>query len=86
VLAAEFHFRYVCIHPFIDGNGRSERLLMNLILMRDGYPITVIKTDDTEEYMKALEKASTQGNIEDFINLVASSVHKGIDTYLYIIG
>jgi Fic family protein len=59
---------------------------MNLILMRNGYPIMVIKKDDIEEYMKALEKASTQGNIEDFINLVASAVDKSIDTYLYIIG
>nr|WP_244991536.1 Fic family protein [Clostridium senegalense] len=85
-LAAEFHFRYVYIHPFIDGNGRSARLLMNLILMRNGYPITVIETEHREEYMRALEKASTEGNLHDFINLVASQVEKSIDTYLYIIG
>lgn len=84
-LAAEFHFRYVYIHPFIDGNGRSARLLMNLILMRNGYPITVIKTEDREEYMKALEKASTLGECDDFIRLVAGAVDKSIDTYLYII-
>jgi hypothetical protein len=54
--------------------------------MINGYPITVIKTDDIEEYMKALDKSSTQGNIDDFINLVASAVDKSIDTYLYIIG
>lgn len=84
-LAAEFHFRYVYIHPFIDGNGRSARLLMNLILMKNGYPITVIKTEDREAYMKALEKASTLGESDDFIKLVASAVDKSIDTYLYMI-
>lgn len=85
-LAAEFHFKFVYIHPFIDGNGRSARLLMNLILMRNGYPISVIRNDDREEYMKALEKASSTGDIKDFIGLVANAVDKSIDTYLYIIG
>ncbi|NFE95949.1 Fic family protein [Clostridium botulinum] len=83
-LAAEFHFRYVYIHPFIDGNGRSVRLLMNLILMRNGYPISVIKNEDRDEYMKALEKASTTGDAKDFINIVANAVDKSLDTYLYI--
>ncbi|KAI3349492.1 Fic family protein [Clostridium botulinum] len=83
-LAAEFHFRYVYIHPFVDGNGRSARLLMNLILMRNGYPISVIKNEDRDEYMKALEKASTIGDAKDFINIVANAVDKSLDTYLYI--
>jgi Uncharacterized conserved protein len=84
-LAAEFHFRYVYIHPFIDGNGRSARLLMNLILMRNGYPISVIKNEDRDEYMKALEIASTTGDTKDFINMVANAVDKSLDTYLYIV-
>lgn len=84
-LAEEFHFRYVYIHPFIDGNGRSARLLMNLILMRNGYPISVIKNEDRDEYMKALEIASTTENTKDFINMVASAVDKSLDTYLYIV-
>ncbi len=85
-LAAEFHFRFVFIHPFIDGNGRSARLLMNLILMRNGYPITVINTEDRDEYMRALEKASTEGQVDDFIKLVADAVERSLGTYLYIIG
>ncbi|MCY6354186.1 Fic family protein [Clostridium sp. ZS2-4] len=85
-LAAEFHFKFVYIHPFIDGNGRTARLLMNLILMRNGYPVTVIKNENREEYMKALEKASILNDIEDFINIVAEAVEKSLDTYLYIIG
>lgn len=85
-LAAEFHFKYVYIHPFIDGNGRSARLLMNLILMKNGYPITVIKTEDREEYMKTLEKASMLGEYDDFVEIVAEAVDRSIDTYLYTIG
>jgi Fic family protein len=84
-LAAEFHFRYVYIHPFIDGNGRTARLLMNLILMRKGYPITVIRTEDRDEYMKALETASVEGNLEEFIRIVAEAVDRSLDTYLYLV-
>lgn len=84
-LAAEFYFKYVYIHPFIDGNGRSARLLMNLILMRNGYPITVIRTEDRDEYMKALENASVKGDINDFVKIVADAVDKSLDTYLYIL-
>ncbi|MGL4874819.1 MAG: Fic family protein [Clostridium sp.] len=85
-LATEFHFRYVYIHPFIDGNGRSARLLMNLILMRSGYPISVIKNDEREEYMKALEIASTTGDLESFIEVVENAVDSSLDMYLYVVG
>ena len=84
-LAAEFHFRFVYIHPFIDGNGRTARLLMNLIFMRNGYPIAVIKNDARDEYMKALEPASTSGNLNDFVDIVVIAVDKSLDTYLYIV-
>lgn len=83
-LATEFHFRYVYIHPFIDGNGRTARLLMNLILMRNGYPITVIRNEDRYEYMKALELASVEGNLDAFIKIIAEAVDRSLDMYLYI--
>lgn len=83
-LAAEFHFRYVYINPFIDGNGRTARLLMNLILMRNGYRVTVIRTEDRDEYMKALEEASVNGILDDFIKIVAEAVDKSLDVYLFI--
>jgi Fic family protein len=53
-LASEVHYRFVNIHPFSDGNGRSARLLMNLILLRSGYPIAVIKTQDRSAYIDAI--------------------------------
>lgn len=84
-LASEFHFRFVYIHPFIDGNGRTARLLMNLILLRNGYPITVIRTEDRDRYMRALEEASTQGKLNDFIKIIEEAVERSLDMYLYIV-
>jgi Uncharacterized conserved protein len=86
ILAAEFHHKFTFIHPFIDGNGRCGRLLMNLILMRNGYPITIIKMEDRNEYMDALEKASVENDLGNFINIVAEAVNRSLDTYLYIVG
>lgn len=84
-LAALFHFKYVYIHPFIDGNGRTGRLLMNLILLRNGYPIAVIKNEDRSEYMKALETASVDGETKDFVEIIIQAVESSLDTYLYMI-
>lgn len=85
-LAAIFHHKYTYIHPFIDGNGRSGRLLTNLILMRNGYPICVIKIEDRDEYMNALEKASVIEDYSDFMKVIEKAVSNSLDTYLYIVG
>ncbi|MBZ9685196.1 hypothetical protein G9F72_002360 [Clostridium estertheticum] len=58
---------------------------MNLILMINGYPITVIKTENRDIYMKALEKASAQGDISEFINIFLEAVDRSLDIYLYIV-
>lgn len=84
-LAALFHFKYVYIHPFIDGNGRTARLLMNLILLRNGYPIAIIKNEDRSEYMKALELASVEGINTTFIEIIIRAVDNSLDTYLYML-
>ena len=52
--ASEVHYRFVTIHPFTDGNGRTARLLMNLILLQSGYPIAVIKTQDRSAYIDSI--------------------------------
>lgn len=86
ILAAGFHHKFTFIHPFIDGNGRCGRLFMNLILMRSGYPSTVIRMEERDEYMSALEKASVENDLEDFINIIAEAVNRSLDKYLYILG
>jgi Fic family protein len=68
-LAAEFHYKFVCIHPFDDGNGRVSRLLMNYILLRHKYPILIIKSEDKDNYLTALQKADT-GDIKAIIEYV----------------
>ena len=53
-LAALFHYRYIRIHPFEDGNGRIARLLVNFILLRAGYPMIIVRTEDKDSYLNAL--------------------------------
>lgn len=73
VLAAEFHYRFIRIHPFDDGNGRIARILMNFILMKYGYPPTVIKTVDKDNYFSTLRQADG-GDISPFVDYIAHNL------------
>lgn len=84
--AARFHHGFVYIHPFIDGNGRTGRLLMNLLLMQNGYPITVIKTARKHDYYKALENASVDKYYDDIITLIAEEVENSLDIFIKALG
>lgn len=88
VLAAEMHERLVTIHPFIDGNGRTSRLVMNLILLQHGYVIANIKGDydNRMKYYTALETAQTNGNKEDFLLFIAQIEKESLERYVSIIG
>jgi len=68
------HFIFVYIHPYMDGNGRVARFLMNVMLASGGYQWTVIPVDKREDYMTALEKASVEQNIEPFTLFIAGLV------------
>ena len=73
LLAAEFHYKIIRIHPFDDGNGRTARILMNFILMQHGYPPVVIKTDDKQHYIAALRQADA-GLLEPFMEYIADNL------------
>ncbi len=80
-LAAMAHHRLVAIHPFIDGNGRTARLVMNLILMRRGYPPTVIQRTNRRQYYRVLEQADT-GKPAGLVNFVGRAVELSLNLYL----
>ncbi|TGN18036.1 Fic family protein [Leptospira idonii] len=71
VLAATFHYKFIRIHPFDDGNGRIARILMNLIFMMNGYPPVIVKTDDKENYFRVLRQADG-GELEPFIEYIGN--------------
>jgi Fic family protein len=87
ILAAEMHERLVTIHPFIDGNGRTSRLVMNLILLQHGYVIANIKGDSNTrlEYYTALEKAQVEGDKTVFYRFVAATEKHCLERYLSIL-
>ncbi len=80
-LAGLIHYRLAEIHPFIDGNGRTARLTMNLFLMSHGYPITLILKVDRKKYYDRL-KRSDQGDMKPFIDFIGMNVERSLDLYL----
>ena len=82
---ALLHAIFVGIHPFIDGNGRTARLLLNLELMKDGFPPIVIKVSNRLAYYDALDQAHTKKDYRDFIQLVAKEVEDSLDLYLSVV-
>lgn len=80
--AAEAHYQLVTIHLYVDGNGRTARLLMNLILMQNGYPPAIIRTRDRIKYISSLEKAQLGGSKDDYEKLIVDAVGRSLDIYL----
>ena len=81
ILAALAHHSLVKIHPFIDGNGRTARLIMNLLLMQNGYPPTVILRTDRQSYYRVLSLAD-DGKEKSLINFVGKAVERSLTLYL----
>ncbi|MFD0712119.1 Fic family protein [Paenibacillus sp. GCM10027626] len=83
--AAIVHADFVGIHPFIDGNGRTARLLLNFELMKNGYPPIVIQQENRSQYYTALDHAHTSGDYSPFIDLAADLVDDTFDLYLRLV-
>lgn len=82
---AMLHAIFVGIHPFIDGNGRTSRLLLNLELMKEGYPPIIIRVENRLAYYAALDKSIAQKDFTDFIQLVSDEVERSLDLYLSVL-
>ena len=82
---AEFHIRFEAIHPFIDGNGRTGRLLVNLELMKAGYPPIDIKFTDRTKYYDAFETYNRRGDISAMTKLFAEYLNNRLDNFLIIL-
>jgi len=85
VLAVIFHHKFEKIHPFMDGNGRTGRMLLNYILMNKNYPPLIIHKATRKEYLEAMRKADnselTQSEIRDYLDLVQFNADEMINGY-----
>lgn len=80
--AAYWHCEFVRIHPFVDGNGRTARLVMNLELMKEGYPPIIIPVEDRFRYYEVLQKYDETGNAEDFLEMLLALEEESFAVYL----
>lgn len=87
LLATLVHLKFVSIHPFVDGNGRTARLLMNLVLLQNAYPQAIIKVVNRAEYIQAIEKyqQSSTNEYNDFYKVIVKSVNESLDLYSKIV-
>lgn len=79
--AARAHLELAGIHPFVDGNGRTARVLMNLLLLQDGYPLVIIDAKKRSAYINAIQKA-LQGNTSDYYQFIYEAIEHSLDEYL----
>lgn len=82
IIAALAHFKLVSIHPFIDGNGRTARLLMNVLLLQTGYPLAIISNKDRTAYINAIELAHQTSDFIPFYTIIIAAVERSLDIYL----
>ena len=81
-VAADSHLKLVSIHPFVDGNGRTARLLMNLLLMQQGYPSALIRKEDRLRYLDSISQAQTAGQTQEYYLLIYEAVERSLEIYL----
>jgi Fic family protein len=84
--AARLHTSFICIHPFVDGNGRTARLLLNLELIKAGFPAVVLPVERRLRYYEALDRACAHGEQRPFVELVAECVEESFAVYWRALG
>ena len=84
--SARLHVDFVGIHPFVDGNGRTARLLMNFDLMSSGYLPVIIRKENRLAYYEALDTAHTRKDYGRFIEMVVSAQEEALNRYLSLVG
>lgn len=84
--AARVHADFVSIHPFIDGNGRTARLLMNLELLKSGYPVAVLPVTERSVYYDNLTAIQARGDYVPFVRQVCGLVEKSFEPYWFVLG
>lgn len=82
VIAADAHLKLVSIHPFVDGNGRTARLLLNLLLMQTGYPPALVRKEDRDVYIDSIEKAQLTNQREDHYKVIYRAINRSLNIYL----
>jgi Fic family protein len=82
VLASVAHFKLANIHPFSDGNGRTARLLMNLILLIHGYPMAIIRQEQREEYLALFDRVRKDNDMQPFNTFVGQAVDRSLTAYI----
>ena len=83
--AAMLHSKFVGIHPFVDGNGRTSRLLMNLELMKNGFPPAVLQVESRREYYDALDLSHTADNHQPFLSLISQIAREAFAPYWHVL-
>ncbi len=83
-IATVFHHKFIWIHPFFDGNGRTVRLAMNLLLMKAGFPPAIILTNDRFKYYSAFNEAN-KGNYEKLMLLMSQAIERTLNIYLNVL-
>jgi len=81
-IAADAHLRLVTIHPFTDGNGRTARLLLNLLLLQQGYPPALIRKEERKIYLDSIGRAQLEGKTNDYYNIIYRAVDRSLNIYL----
>ncbi len=82
VTSFEAHYRLVAIHPFADGNGRTARLVMNVLLLRGGYPPVAVRPEDRKAYLDTLEHASMKEDLTPFLSFMHQRLDVTLGEYL----